>query len=70
VTGTPAEAKERSVVIIMAALTMGRPLCFTPVIYYLFLGVVDSSGTRKHKFNRNRQVAPMCRHGRHIGANW
>jgi len=27
-------------------------------------------GPRKDKFNRIRQVTPMCRHGRHIGAIW
>jgi len=27
-------------------------------------------GQRMHKFNRVCQVAPMCPHGRHIGATW
>jgi len=27
-------------------------------------------GRRKHNFNRIRQVAPMCPHGRYTGATW
>ena len=33
-------------------------------------GLWTRVGQRKHKFNRIRQVAPMCLHGRHIGATW
>jgi len=33
------------------------------------LGLWTRERRRKHKFNRVRQVAPMCPHG-HIGATW
>jgi len=33
-------------------------------------GLWTRVGRRKHKFSCIRQVAPMCPHGRHIGATW
>jgi len=36
----------------------------------LLFGLWTWVGRRKHKFNRIRQMAPMCPHGRHIDATW
>jgi len=33
-------------------------------------GLWTGMGPQKHKFNRIRQVVPMCPHGGHIGATW
>jgi len=36
----------------------------------LLFGLWTRVGRRKHKLSRIRQVAPLCPHGRDIGATW